>query len=169
MNTCDAFNYGAGDAKLGSIVQGGAAEGATLRSRFLSNNPSLSKLITKAKRTARERGYLTGLDGRRVWLRRDERGRVLEHKALNTLLQSAGAIVMKKSMVLLDQYATEAGLIYNKVIDMHDEGQAEVFEPHAELYAKLAVQSIIDAGKHFNLNIQLDGEAKIGNNWGETH
>lgn len=76
---------------------------------------------------------------------------------------------MKKSLVLLDQWAKEEGLVFKKVIDMHDEGQAEVFEPHAERYAELAVKSIVEAGKHFNLNVPLDGEAKIGNNWGETH
>ena len=164
-----AFLYGAGDAKLGSIVEGGESEGAALRARFLRENPQLNKLINKAKRAARERGYLIGLDGRRIWLRRDERGRVLEHKALNTLLQCAGAVVMKKSMTLLDQWAREEGLVFKKVIDMHDEGQAEVWEPHAERYAELAVKSIVEAGKHFNLNVPLDGEAKIDNNWAGTH
>ena len=164
-----AFIYGAGDFKLGSIVEGGEDEGAALRSKFLQENPQLNKLINKAKRAARERGYLLGLDGRRIWLRRDERGRVLEHKALNTLLQCAGAVVMKKSMQLLNQWAVEEGLDFRKVIDMHDEGQAEVREDHAERYAELAVKSVIEAGKHFNLNVPLDAEAKIGMNWSGTH
>lgn len=169
LNIDDAFIYGAGNAKLGSIVEGGEDEGAELRARFLRENPKLNKLINKAKRAARERGYLIGLDGRRIWLRRDGRGRVLEHKALNTLLQCAGAVVMKKSMVLLNQWATEEGLRFKKVIDMHDEGQAEVHKDDAERYAELAVKSIVEAGKHFNLNVPLDAEAKIGANWAETH
>lgn len=164
-----AFIYGAGDAKLGDIVEGGELEGAALRARFLRENPKLNQLITKAKRAARERGYLLGLDGRRIWLRRDERGRVLEHKALNTLLQCAGAVVMKKSMTFLDQWAKQEGLVYKKVIDMHDEGQAEVWCPHSSRYAELAVNSVVEAGKHFELNVPLAAEAKIGKNWAETH
>lgn len=164
-----AFNYGAGDAKLGSIVEGGESEGAALRARFLRENPQLNRLLKRVQRTARERGYLVGLDGRKIWLRRNERGRVLVHKALNTLLQCAGAVVMKKSMVLLDEWATREQLDFIKVIDMHDEGQAQVKEEHAERYAELAVRSIVEAGKHFNLNVPLDAEADIGINWAETH
>lgn len=169
LNTFDAFLYGAGDAKLGSIVQGGEAEGSQLRSRFLSEVSSLSTLIHKVKRAAKQRGYVTGLDGRRVWIRRDANGRVLEHTALNTLLQSAGAIVMKKSLVLLDQMAKEEGLVYRKVIDMHDEGQAEVLAAHAVRYSELAVQSVVQAGEHFKLRVPLAAEAKLGMNWAETH
>lgn len=164
-----AFIYGAGDAKLGDIVEGGESEGAALRARFLRENPKLNQLINKAKRAARERGYLLGLDGRRIWLRRDERGRVLEHKALNTLLQCAGAVVMKRSMVFLDQWAREEGLIYQKVIDMHDESQAVVLCKDSKKYAELAEKSVVESGMHFNLNVPLAAEAKIGRNWAETH
>lgn len=164
-----AFIYGAGNAKLGSIIEGGEDEGAALRARFLRENPKLNKLINKAKRAARERGYLIGLDGRHILMRRDERGRVMEHKALNTLLQCAGAVVMKKSMELLNKWATEEQLVFKKVIDMHDEGQAEVWAPHAKRYAELAEESVREAGRYFNLNVPLDAEAKIGKNWAETH
>jgi DNA polymerase I-like protein with 3'-5' exonuclease and polymerase domains len=161
-----AFIYGAGDAKLGSIVDGTAADGARLRAQFLSALPKLGELINKVKRAAK-RGYLVGLDGRKIWMRRNDNGEVMVHKALNTLLQCAGAVIMKKSLEILTDTAKD--LDYIKVIDMHDEGQADVSEKDAELYSTLAVQSIIDAGKHFNLNIPLDGEAKIGHNWAETH
>lgn len=161
-----AFIYGAGDAKLGSIVNGSKADGTKLRNKFLSALPKLGQLIDKVKKAAR-RGYLIGLDGRKITMRRNNNGDVMEHKALNTLLQCAGAVIMKKSLILLTEAAND--LDYIKVIDMHDEGQADVSEKDAELYAKYAVQSLIDAGKHFNLNIPLDGEAKIGNNWAETH
>lgn len=161
-----AFIYGAGDAKLGSIIDGSKADGTKLRNKFLSNLPKLGELIDKVK-SASSRGYLKGLDGRKIFMRKDSNGEVMQHKALNTLLQCAGAVIMKKSIVILDQSAS--GLDAMKVIDMHDEGQADVSPKDAELYADLAVQSIRDAGSHFNLNIPLDGEAKIGSNWAETH
>lgn len=168
VNIDDAFIYGAGDAKLGSIIGGGKNEGAEIRNRFLSALPKLGKLIDNVKK-ASKRGYLIGLDGRKIMMRRDANGDVMEHKALNTLLQSAGAQIMKKSMILLNNAANDEGLDFIKVIDMHDEGQADVRKEHSERYAELAVLSIVDAGKHFNLNIPLDGEAKVGQNWAETH
>ena len=91
-----AFIYGAGDAKLGSIINGSKADGARLRNKFLSNLPVLGELIDNVK-TASLRGYLLGLDGRKVWMRKQD-GQVMQHKALNTLLQCAGAVIMKKSI-----------------------------------------------------------------------
>ena len=54
---------------------------------------------------------------------------------------------------------------------MHDEGQSEVWneEDNINRYCELAVDSIVKAGQHFNLNIPLDGEAKVGMNMAETH
>lgn len=166
MNADDAFIYGAGDAKLGSIVNGSKTDGAKLRDKFLSNLPKLGQLIDKVKKASR-RGYLIGLDGRKITMRKNSNGDVMEHKALNTLLQCAGAVVMKQSLVLLTEYAKD--LDYIKVIDMHDEGQADVHPDDAEAYARYAEESIRAAGRHFKLNIPLDAEAKIGNAWHETH
>ena len=171
-----AFLYGAGDTKLGSIIaplasqQEQAAHGARLRATFLNANPKLKELVDRVKKASRT-GYLIGLDGRKIWMRKDKRGRIMEHKALNTLLQSAGAVVMKYSMIFLDKWVRKEGLDVKKVIDMHDEAQAEVKnnEKIIELYCHLAVQSIRQAELFLELNCPLDAEAKVGHNWSETH
>lgn len=163
-----AFLYGAGDAKIGDIVNGTAAAGKKLKAQFLENTPALAALIKRVKKAAK-RGYLVGLDGRKILLRRDENGRVQDHKALNTLLQTAGATVMKYSIIFLDNYIRENNLHSKKVIDMHDEGQYSVPKQDTELHCKYAVQSLIDAGEFLNLRIPLDGEAKVGKNWAQTH
>ena len=161
-----AFIYGAGDAKLGSIVGGDRTDGADLRAKFLATYPKLDTLIKRAKRAA-GKGYLKGLDGRKLWIRRDDSGRLQRNKALNTLIQGGDAVVMKKSIVLLDDWTRD--LMSNKVLDMHDEGQAEVFFTHAHLYGELACKSIVKAGEHFNLNCPLSASYKVGRNWAETH
>jgi len=84
-------------------------------------------------------------------------------------LQSAGAIVMKKALCLLDEYATIWNIDYKFVGNIHDEIQTEVREEKAEVFGGLAVSCIEAAGKHYNLNCPLTGEYKIGNNWSETH
>ena len=163
-----AFNYGAGDKKLGSIVGGDATDGAELRAKFLDSVPKLEKLINSVKR-ASGKGYLKGLDSRRIMMRQDSRGRIARHKALNTLLQGSGAIVMKESALLLDQYVRENEIRGYKVLDYHDEAQWEILKEDVDKYVPLAVASIVDAGTHFNLNIPLAAEAKIGTNLAETH
>ena len=162
------FLYGAGNEKLGRIVNGDARDGAELKRRFLDGLPKLKRLINRVKR-ASAKGYLKGLDGRQIRMRYGEDGQVLRHKALNTLLQGNGAIVMKKSCILLWEDVRREALKAYKILDMHDEGQAEVWNTDVEPYSQLAVQSIENAGKHFNLNIPLAGDVKIGNNWAETH
>ena len=156
-----AFLYGAGDAKIGTIVGGTAVDGRRLKEKFLANTPSLRDLRERVSMAA-GRGYVYGLDGRRVAVRS-------EHSALNTLLQSAGAIVMKKALCLLDEYATIWNIDYKFVGNIHDEIQTEVREEKAEVFGGLAVSCIEAAGKHYNLNCPLTGEYKIGNNWSETH
>jgi len=156
-----AFLYGAGDAKIGTIVGGSAKDGSRLKQRFLRNTPSLENLRERVGR-ASGRGYLRGLDGRRLYVRS-------EHAALNTLLQAAGAIVMKKALVLLDDYAQKWNLNYRFIGNIHDEVQAEVSEKHAEKYGYLAVECLKAAGLAFDLRCPLDGEYKVGNTWAETH
>ena len=156
-----AFLYGAGDAKIGNIVGGSARDGADLKQRFLRNTPALESLRERVAR-ASQRGYLTGLDGRRLRVRS-------EHAALNTLLQAAGAIVMKKALVILDDYAKRWNIDYKFIGNIHDEVQSEVAEHQAEKFGWLAVECLKAAGVHFGLRCPLDGEYQVGTTWAETH
>ncbi len=156
-----AFLYGAGDAKIGSIVDGGQRLGAKLRQRFLDNTPALAELRERVS-IAAQRGYLRGLDGRCLHIRS-------EHSALNTLLQSAGAVVMKKALAIFSQYAPKWNLDYKLLGSIHDEYQIEARADHADKVGYLMVESIKAAGIAFEMNCPLDGEYKVGNNWAQTH
>jgi DNA polymerase I-like protein with 3'-5' exonuclease and polymerase domains len=156
-----AFIYGAGSAKIGSIIGGTQRDGERAKEKFLRATPSLRSLREKVERVA-ERRYVKGLDGRKIIIRH-------AHAALNTLLQGAGAIVMKKALTLLDEYVKIKQIKAFPVVNVHDEFQYEVEESRVNEFGKLAVQSIIDAGKLLKVRCPLNGEYKIGNNWSETH
>lgn len=156
-----AFLYGAGDGKIGSIVGGTATDGARLKALFLQNTPALRDLRERVSRASR-RGHLRGLDGRKLVIRS-------EHACLNTLLQSAGAIVMKKALTLLYEYAILHNIEFKFVGNIHDEFQAEVREDHADKFGWLAVECIKAVEDRFNLRCPLDGEYKVGDNWAATH
>lgn len=163
-----AFNYGAGNLKLGSIVGGGAEEGAIMRERFLSENPCIAILIERMQEKAKK-GYITGVDGRKITMRRDSQGNIMVHKALNTLLQSAGAIVMKYAMIFLDKWIKRDNLRCAKVIDMHDEGQ---FTCHREDVDKLTVlmsECVKKAGEFLKMECRLASDYKVGLSWLHTH
>lgn len=76
---------------------------------------------------------------------------------------------MKQALILLDEYAKLWGLDFKFVGNIHDEIQTEVKEDQAEKFGILAVECLIAAGNHFNLNCPLAGEYKIGDTWYETH
>lgn len=166
-----AFIYGAGDEKLGNIllrVKGKPAVDAGKRARaaFLRNLPAMGKLVAAVKERAKTRGCLLGLDKRRLPVRS-------QHAALNTLLQSAGAVQMKKALCILDDSLQALGLIpglnYEFVANVHDEWQIEVDHDKAELVASTAVQAIRDSGTFFGFRCPLDGAYEIGTTWAETH
>jgi|TARA_R100000479_G_scaffold150664_2_gene86272 DNA polymerase I-like protein with 3'-5' exonuclease and polymerase domains len=156
-----ALMYGAGDEKLGSVVGGSKADGRRARQHFFDNKPSFKSLRDRVQR-ASTKTYLKGIDGRKLYVRN-------QHSALNTLLQGAGSIVMKKALVDLDSMLRLNTIDYKFVANIHDEWQIEVKESQAEFTGSLAVDSIIKAGESFNLRCPLDGEYKIGGNWSETH
>ena len=156
-----AFMYGAGDAKIGSIVGGTAKDGAKLKAKFLQQTPALARLLQRVAKQA-AKGYVPGLDGRRIWVRS-------EHAALNSLLQGAGAIVMKKALCIFYDKIKANKWPVKLVANVHDEFQFECSKEVAEEAGKAARMSIIEAGQFYNLRCPLDGEYKIGKSWKETH
>ena len=156
-----ALMYGAGDEKLGKVVGGNTADGKRARQYFFDNKPSFKSLRDRVQRASAKK-FLKGLDGRKLYVRN-------QHSALNTLLQGAGAIIMKKALVLLDDMLKLNAVQYKFVANIHDEWQIEVKESQADFVGEVAVESIIKAGEYFNLRCPLDGEYKTGVNWSETH
>lgn len=156
-----AFLYGAGDAKIGSIVGGNSKDGAVLKKKFLEQTPALRKLLERVAKQA-AKGWVPGLDGRRIWVRS-------EHAALNSLLQGAGAVVMKKALVIFNDKIKANKWDVKLVANVHDEFQFECSKDIAEEAGKAAKMSIVEAGEHFKLRCPLDGEYKIGSNWRQTH
>jgi len=157
-----AFLYGAGAAKIGKIVGGSSKEGQKLINNFLRNTPKLERLRERVSEAFTKRGVLLGLDGRKLLVRS-------EHSALNTLLQGAGAIAMKKALVLLHKDLTNRKIPFKLVANVHDEWQVEVPEQYADEVGQSGVRAIQNAGLEFRMNCPLTGEYKIGDTWKETH
>ena len=156
-----ALMYGAGDEKLGKVVEGNTTDGRRAREYFFDNNPAFKSLRDRVTRAAGKK-FLKGLDGRKLYIRNN-------HAALNTLLQGAGAIVMKKALTILDGLLKLNTIDYKFVANIHDEWQIEVKKSQADFVGEMAVKSFKQAGEFYNLRCPLDGEYKIGRDWSETH
>ena len=163
-----AFLYGAGDAKIGSIVGGSAGEGRKLKTKFLKSLPALGRLVDAVQQAAK-RGYLVGLDGRRVHVRSS-------HAALNTLLQSAGAMVCKRWIIVAEKMMLDRGYKHGWDGDFafcafsHDEIQVAVRSSEiAAAFQQVVVEAMASVQLTFNFRCPLACESKVGKDWSETH
>ena len=155
--------YGAGSLRLGQIVGGGAKEGTKLKQNFEKAVPAYRQLRDSVA-IACERGYLIGLDGRRLAVRS-------EHAALNTLLQSAGALICKKWLSLIFHELKREGLKDHAYIMawVHDEVQIAVRKGYTNDAGHIARRMAKEAGEAFNLQVPIEAEYSVGRSWADTH
>lgn len=180
-----ALIYGAQDPKLGEtlgIAKAGMKKkiGGAAREALLTGIPGLGKLLKALEVKAKEQGFIKGIDGRKLRIR-------ALHAIMNTLFQSAGAVMMKKALVILDTSLTgvkpsvigtqgpEAathlvpGRDFEHVINMHDEFQIDSREQFADEIGAAAADSIKEAGEYFNFKCPLKGNYDRGRSWADTH
>jgi DNA polymerase I-like protein with 3'-5' exonuclease and polymerase domains len=157
------FLYGAGDAKVGKIVDGSAKHGAALKSRFLKELPALAKVKDWVEFCVLSENSLTLVDGRKVPIRS-------KHAALNTLLQGSGAVVSKYWMILANYRLRKAfGEQVKQVAYVHDELQFSCPAKIADQAGKIITDAAIEAGNRLGIRMPINAEYKIGRNWAETH
>lgn len=177
------FLYGAGDEKIGQIVGAGKERGKELKKKFLENTPAIAALREGIQQTLVEssrwvggeqqvkwkRRWIKGLDGRKVHVRSP-------HAALNTLLQSAGALICKLWIVETEELLLKAGLKHGWDGDfaymawVHDEIQVACRTPEiAQQVIDTAQQAMRNVGEHFKFRCRLDTEGKMGPNWAVCH
>jgi DNA polymerase I-like protein with 3'-5' exonuclease and polymerase domains len=153
--------YGASPAKVGSIIGASEAKGRSIIASFKRSVPAYAVLQDKIAKYA-EKGWLPGLDGRKLYVRS-------EHSALNTLLQSAGAIIAKQWLVCLSKKLDGAKIPYKLLAWVHDEVQFETAPHHAEELGKIVVESAKEAGEILKFRCPVGAEYKIGANWYDCH
>jgi len=162
-----AFLYGAGNRKIGFTYDKQLSDaeatkkGKELREAYIEAIPGLKELL-EAVHLASERGYVLGIDKRRILV--DSK-----HKSLNYLIQGSAAILAKRWMVTTHDHIKEMDLRCNQLAFIHDELQFESQSEHVDDLKSLLVLSAAEAGEYYNLRIPIAAEASHGKNWGDTH
>ena len=167
-----AFIYGAGDVKMGHSLSPELSDpqkkqlGQELRRKFLDAIPGLEPLIDAVKQKVRDTGRLRGLDGRPIFCR-------AEHASLNYLLQSCGAILSKRWVVVGQDLLDQAGLTYDRDYTrcayVHDEVQLSVVPTEADRVAELLVKAAPIAGQYYKFRVPITAAADTGASWQDTH
>jgi len=159
-----AFLYGAGNLKLGYTYDKSLSEnearkkGKELREAYVSAIPGLKELLG-AVHKASERGYVHGLDNRRILV--DSR-----HKSLNYLIQGSSAIIAKKWLVLANENLPRHT---HQLAFVHDELQFETNEEQVDDLKFLLELTAVQAGEFYKLRCPIAAESQSGNTWADVH
>jgi len=161
-----AYIYGCGNKKLGEILNVSEQEARQVRLKFEKSLPALKTLGDQVKRKFKTTGFLKGLDGRKLIPK-------AEYSALNTLIQGAGALIVKQGTIILNEELHKAGFVwgedYAMVLHVHDEMQFYVKEDKIEKFKSIAQTIFKTTQDFFSFRCPLAGEIKVGENWSATH
>ncbi len=159
-----AFLYGAGDRKIGVSYdkqlsdEEAVKKGREIRKAYVDAIPGLKELLEGVHK-ASERGYVYGLDNRRILV--DSR-----HKSLNYLLQGSSAVLAKRWMVLTHEKLPRSA---NQLAFVHDELQFECKEEDQEDLKFLLELSAALAGEYYKMRCPVAAESKSGSTWADVH
>jgi hypothetical protein len=165
--------YGGGAEKAGTIIDPEEKDPLSLKelgrnaiNGFMDGVPALKKLKQKLASSIQERGYLRGLDRRVLYCRSD-------FKALNVLLQGAGAVIMKQVIINTHNNLEAKGLVHGydwvQHAMIHDEIQLSCPKKHTALVKEQALLAFPQAQQFFAFRCEIAGDAKVGWSWDQTH
>ncbi len=159
-----AFLYGAGDRKIGVSVdkqlsdEAATKKGREIRKAYVDAIPGLKELLTAVKK-ASERGFVLGLDKRRILVDKP-------HKALNYLLQGSSAILAKRWMLLTYEHLPKSA---HQLAFVHDELQYECDEKDKEDLQFLLELTAAQAGEFYDMRCPVAAESQSGHTWADVH
>ena len=153
--------YGASPAKIAKVIGDTPKRGAEIISNFSKAIPAYAKLKAKVERLA-EKGTLPGIGGYQLKVRS-------AHSSLNTLLQSAGAIISKQWLVQLTKNLRAEKIPYKLVAWVHDEVQLETPSQYGNRVGEVVVHSAAEAGEILKFRCPVGAEYGVAENWAGSH
>ena len=166
-----AFLFGASAGKLYLTLHGvrDAKKGQVLMDKFSEATPGLKEMKARLEaeyqesvlRFGTEYGYISGIDGRRIFVDSP-------HKLLVSLLQSLEGLTCKAAAVYTKRKLLAENIKHNFLLHYHDELCVQCLPEDAERVAEICVEAFTESPKWFNVNI-MTGAAHIGNNYAEVH
>ncbi|HHX8716748.1 DNA polymerase I [Vibrio alginolyticus] len=139
---------------------------------YFERYPGVMQYMEDTRSTAADKGYVETIFGRRLHLpeiksRNGMRRKAAERAAINAPMQGTAADIIKKAMLLVDQWIQEEGNGRVKLLmQVHDELVFEVEESSlSEIESK--VQKLMESAAE--LKVPLVAEAGHGDNWDQAH
>lgn len=159
-----ALVMGAGDKRIATEADISLSEAKENKAKFFAMVPTFEDLAKRLKEQVSETGRIELCDGARVLV-------PVDYMVIPYLLQGDETRLMRQALIYLYEEIAKRGW-FNwvfKCCDVHDEWQFRVHRKIVDEFIEIALQCFIRAGEAFNYNLPIEGDAKKGRTWSETH
>lgn len=139
--------------------------------RYFERYPGVLEYMDRIRKTAHDQGYVETLFGRRLYLpeinsRNGQLRQGAERTAINAPMQGTAADIIKRAMVMVEDWVSRSDLDARMIMQVHDELILEVKDDHVEALTA-ALEDMMSAAAE--LDVPLLVEAGVGDSWDEAH
>ena len=163
--------YGMSAFGLGRQLHLGRNEAQEYIDRYFERYPGVQDYMDRTRATARDKGYVETLFGRRLYLPEINasnrmRAQAAERTAINAPMQGSAADIIKRAMLTVDAWLQKGELDARMIMQVHDELILEVAEDAVDAACERLCELMSGAAE---LAVPLLVEAGAGKNWDEAH
>ncbi len=138
---------------------------------YFSRYPGVRAFMDSTRESARDRGYVETVFGRRLYLpeirsSNIHRRQYAERTAINAPMQGTAADIIKRAMLSLDAWIAESGAPVRMIMQVHDELVFEVASEAVGDVVPLIRERMSGAAE---LTVPLVVDVGAGDNWDEAH
>ena len=138
---------------------------------YFTRYPGVHDYMERIRAEAREQGFVETVFGRRLYLpdiraRQFPRRQAAERTAINAPMQGTAADIIKRAMISVDAWLSQADHDARMIMQVHDELVLEVREDDVEAVVHGVTERMTAAA---DLSVDLVVDAGIGNNWDQAH
>ncbi|MBP2855981.1 DNA polymerase I [Dickeya oryzae] len=170
-----AINFGLiyGMSAFGLSRQLGIArnEAQKYMNLYFERYPGVQEYMERTRQQAAEQGYVSTLDGRRLYLpdihsRNAMSRKAAERAAINAPMQGTAADIIKKAMIAIDDWLQQEKPLATMLMQVHDE---LVFEVHHSVLdeASAKIRNLMEGCMQLDVPLQVD--IGTGSNWDQAH
>ncbi|MGD8206036.1 DNA polymerase I [Pantoea sp. FN0305] len=164
--------YGMSAFGLSRQLNINAGEARLYMERYFERYPGVLKYMENTRQQASEQGYVSTLDGRRLWLPDIKsanaiRRKAAERAAINAPMQGTAADIIKRAMIDVDAWLQEPDAPQvTMIMQVHDELVFEIREQDVEK-ASAKIRQLME--NSMKLDVPLRVDIGVGDNWDQAH
>jgi len=138
---------------------------------YFERYPGVKKYMEETRAQAHDLGYVETFFGRRLYLpeinsSNHMRRQYAERTAINAPMQGTAADLIKKAMLVIDEWLLKSRSSVRMIMQVHDELVFEVPENETDLVTEKVSQFMVNVAQ---LSVPLAVHVGVGKNWDEAH